>query len=71
MDLPRAGVELKEKARCWRAENMGLGLREQEEGSPPRRSRGMLWGAGMVAGRLRAFTVVQNGAGGAILSMEG
>lgn len=40
---------------------MGLGLREKGEGSPPRWSRVMLWGTGMVLGRLRAFTVVQNG----------
>lgn len=40
---------------------MGFGLREKEEGSPPRWSRVMLWGTGIVSGRLRAFTVVQNG----------
>lgn len=40
---------------------MGLGLREKEEGSPPCWRRVMLWGTGMVSGKLRAFTVVQNG----------
>lgn len=40
---------------------MGLGLRKREERSPPRWSRVMLWGTGMVSGRLKALTVAQNG----------
>lgn len=40
---------------------MGFGHREKEEGSPPCWSRVVLWGTGILSGRLRAFTVVQNG----------
>ena len=40
---------------------MGFGLREKEESSPPWWSRMMLWGTGIVPGRLRAFTAVWNG----------
>lgn len=42
-----------------REENMGFGLRENEEGSPPWWNRVVVWGMGIVSGRLRAFTVVQ------------
>lgn len=53
---------------------MGLGLREREEGSPPRRSRGMLGGTGLVSGEAEGThhgTEGWHGAGGAVLECGG
>lgn len=40
---------------------MGMGQREQEKGSSPQWCRVVVWGMGVVSGRLSAFTVVRNG----------